>query len=224
MENILLWGSKSQAKIIENMVNEIYPNIQLNEMFDPLNKKPAYKTNLSFSNTSEELKKIIEKVSHFIICIGNEYGYARHEISEVLKNYNLLPTSIVSENAFVDKTAIVGEGLQMMPGSVVQKFVNFGNQCIFNTNSSIDHDCIIGNGVHIMPGATICGRVNIKDFSTIGSNSTILPDITIGEGSFIGAGSVISKNVLPYSVIVGTPGKYIRKNRLIYNNDIFRAM
>ena len=67
-----------------------------------------------------------------------------------------------------------------------------------------------------MPSATLAGRVNVKDYVTIGSNATILPDINIGEGSFIGAGSVILKDVKPYSVMVGNPGKFLKMNNLIF--------
>ena len=35
--------------------------------------------------------------------------------------------------------------------------------------------------------------------------------ITIGRGSVIGAGTIVTKSVPPYSVVVGNPGKVIRK-------------
>lgn len=35
--------------------------------------------------------------------------------------------------------------------------------------------------------------------------------ISIGDGSVIGAGSIITKDVEPYSIVVGVPGKEIRK-------------
>ena len=61
-----------------------------------------------------------------------------------------------------------------------------------------------------MSGACIAGRCTIGDYVTIGTNATILPDIHIEEGSYIGAGSVVTRNVKKNSVIVGTPGKYLK--------------
>jgi len=220
MKSILLWGSGSQARVIESMIKEQCPTYKVKNIFDPLNDFPSFKTETLFSNKSNDLMDIILNVSHFVICIGSS-GYARFKIDQELKKQNLLSLSIISDNALIDKTVCAGEGAQAMPGAIIHKFVSFGDQCIFNTNSTVDHECEVGNGVHIMPGAIVAGRVKIKDFSTIGSNATILPDITIGEGSVVGAGSVIVEDVLPYSIMVGVPGKYQKKNKLIYNNNIF---
>lgn len=45
----------------------------------------------------------------------------------------------------------------------------------------------------------------IEDDCWIGSNVVILPGVTIGQGSTIGAGSVVTKDIPPFSVAVGTP-------------------
>lgn len=47
----------------------------------------------------------------------------------------------------------------------------------------------------------------VKKGATIGANATILCGITIGEYALIGAGSVVTKNISPYALIIGVPGK-----------------
>lgn len=42
----------------------------------------------------------------------------------------------------------------------------------------------------------------------------ILSGICIGKGSVVGAGSVVTKDIPPYSVVVGNPAQIIKK-RLI---------
>ncbi len=54
------------------------------------------------------------------------------------------------------------------------------------------------------------GPVKIGDKVWIGEKVTILPGVTIGECSIIGAGSVVTKDVPPYSVVVGNPAKVIK--------------
>ena len=49
----------------------------------------------------------------------------------------------------------------------------------------------------------------IKKGATIGANATIICGISIGEYAFIGAGSVVTKEVLPYALVVGNPSKQI---------------
>jgi phosphonate metabolism protein (transferase hexapeptide repeat family) len=44
----------------------------------------------------------------------------------------------------------------------------------------------------------------------IGHGATILAGVTIGTGAVIGAGAVVSKDVPPYAVVVGVPGRVIK--------------
>lgn len=45
--------------------------------------------------------------------------------------------------------------------------------------------------------------INVGNDVFIGSNTVLFRDITIGDGAFIGAFSVVTKNIPPYSVVVG---------------------
>ncbi len=46
--------------------------------------------------------------------------------------------------------------------------------------------------------------VIIEDDVWIGQNAIILKGVRIGEGSVIGAGSIVTKNVPPYTIHIGT--------------------
>jgi UDP-2-acetamido-3-amino-2,3-dideoxy-glucuronate N-acetyltransferase len=45
--------------------------------------------------------------------------------------------------------------------------------------------------------------------ASIGANSTIICGNNIGSYALIGAGSVVTKNVLPYALVIGNPAKQI---------------
>lgn len=45
----------------------------------------------------------------------------------------------------------------------------------------------------------------------IGQNSTILPGVHIGDGAIIGLNSVVTRDVLPYTIVAGNPAKAVRK-------------
>jgi acetyltransferase-like isoleucine patch superfamily enzyme len=55
------------------------------------------------------------------------------------------------------------------------------------------------------------GHVTLGRFVIIGANSVVLAGITIGEGATVGAGSVVTKDLEPWTVNVGTPAKPIKK-------------
>lgn len=58
--------------------------------------------------------------------------------------------------------------------------------------SPFEKECVIGNDVWI------------------GCNSTILRGVTIGDGAVIGANSLVTKDVPPYAIVVGSPAKIIK--------------
>ena len=47
----------------------------------------------------------------------------------------------------------------------------------------------------------------VKKGSTIGANSTIICGVTLGEYCFIGAGAVVTRDVAPYALVKGNPGR-----------------
>ena len=50
----------------------------------------------------------------------------------------------------------------------------------------------------------------IQDDVWIGQGSLVLAGVNIGVGAVVGAGAVVTKNVDPYSVVVGVPAKHIK--------------
>ena len=81
----------------------------------------------------------------------------------------------------------------------------------------------IGPGVFITLGShsvedmkTYPGDVVIGEMCWIGANVTILPGVTIGDGCVIGACSLINKDIPPYSIVAGVPGKVLKKREVVY--------
>lgn len=58
-------------------------------------------------------------------------------------------------------------------------------------------------------GVTRKGIV-IEDDCWLGHGVTVLDGVTIGKGSVIGAGAVVTKDIPPFSVAVGTPARVIK--------------
>lgn len=94
----------------------------------------------------------------------------------------------------------VGAGLKLFHGQglVVHERVEIGTDVVLR------HGTTIGAKAENQRVPRIGSRVDI------GSNSVILGDIHLGDGCVIGAGSVVTKSVLPNSVVAGNPAKEIR--------------
>jgi sugar O-acyltransferase (sialic acid O-acetyltransferase NeuD family) len=140
----------------------------------------------------------------WVIGIGNNKNRKR-VAEEVLKDKEFI--TVVSPTSICDDSIIIGEGCQLMAGSVIQVDTVIGNHCIINTAASVDHDCIIASYVHIAPNVTLCGGVEVGECSFIGAGSVILPYIKIGNNCTIGAGSVVTKDIPDNSIAYGNPSK-----------------
>ena len=60
-------------------------------------------------------------------------------------------------------------------------------------------------------GISTKGGIRIEDDVWIGTHAVILDGVTIGAGSVIGAGAVVTKDVPPFSIVTGVPGKVVGK-------------
>ena len=97
--------------------------------------------------------------------------------------------------------------------------IKIGNKCRLEQGINIiinkEGGLKIGNNTLISTNVTInsgVANISIGNNVMIGANVTILKGVTIGEGAIIGAGSVVTKDISPYSINVGSPCKYL-KNR-----------
>ena len=222
VNNIFLWGSKSYALLINEIIKNYKKNLNFNYLkknnknlkiktvFDPYAQKSKYKLQGSFFCNVKNFKLNVKKCKSFIVCIGGNYGKARYRTSLFLEKQGLDPLTLINKHSIIMDRTLIGKGVVAMPNSYVNHYTEIGDYSILNSSANIEHECKIGKGSHVMSGASIGGRCIIGDFTTIGTNATILPDIKIEEGSFIGAGAVVTKNVKKNSVIVGVPGKHIK--------------
>lgn len=95
--------------------------------------------------------------------------------------------------------------------------IEIGNGVLMGRNvyiSDNDHGCSSGDEIDIPPIERKLyskGPVIIGNNVWIGRNVTITSGVSIGEGAIIGANSVVTHDVLAYSIVAGCPAKIIRR-------------
>jgi UDP-N-acetylglucosamine acyltransferase len=77
-----------------------------------------------------------------------------------------------------------------------------GNDNFFLSYSHVGHDSQVGNGTLFVNGATLAGHVTVQDFVTVGAFSPVHQFCRLGKCAYIGACTVITQDVLPFSLIV----------------------
>jgi UDP-N-acetylglucosamine acyltransferase len=77
-----------------------------------------------------------------------------------------------------------------------------GSDNLFMASSHVAHDCVVGSHTIFANGATLAGHVTVEDFCTIGAFSPVHQFCRIGRYAYIGASTVITQDVLPFSLVV----------------------
>ena len=69
------------------------------------------------------------------------------------------------------------------------------------------------------PAFDIFGKVVIEDWVYVGAYAQIMPGVTIGEGALVAAGSIVTKSVVPHTVVAGNPARYICTTEEFYEKN-----
>ena len=135
----------------------------------------------------------------------------------------------------VMSTAIIGNNVSIGQNCFIGENVVIGNNVKIQNNVSLYEGLIVEDDVFIGPSAVFTNvkkprsefptnksydKTTIKQGATIGANSTIVCGVTLGEYSFIGSGAVVTKDIPPYSLVVGNPGRIVGKVDKLGNKKV----
>lgn len=148
------------------------------------------------------------------VCLVNGMGSVerpirRKELFERFQSAGYSFCRVVHPSAVVGREVVLGEGVQIMAGAVVQAGACLGQNVIVNTNASVDHDCIIGAHAHVAPGATLSGQVEVGECTHIGTGASVVQGIRIGKGVFVRAGALVIRDVEEGRDVAGVPCREI---------------
>jgi UDP-2-acetamido-3-amino-2,3-dideoxy-glucuronate N-acetyltransferase len=119
---------------------------------------------------------------------------------------------------------ILGEKCNIGQNVVISPEVVLGNNVKVQNNVSIYTGVICEDDVFLGPSMVFTNVLNprsgvnrrdqysktiVKKGASIGANATIVCGNNIGEFAFIGAGSVVTKEILPFAIVVGNPARQI---------------
>lgn len=112
----------------------------------------------------------------------------------------------------ISKDLIAGEYSYIGPGANICPNVIMGNYVTLAPEVSIlggDHRYDIPGRPVIFSGRPVTPSTVIEDDVWIGNRVAIMAGVTIGRGAVVAAGAVVTKDVLPYSIVGGIPARRI---------------
>lgn len=152
------------------------------------------------------------------------------------KNYFVHETAVVDEGAQIGAGTKIWHFSHIMSGCIIGENCNIGQNVVVSPEVVLGRNVKVQNNVSIYTGV-ICeddvflgpsmvftnvvnprsavnrrgqyARTVVKKGATIGANATIVCGHDIGEYAFVGAGAVVTREVLPYALVVGNPARQI---------------
>lgn len=79
---------------------------------------------------------------------------------------------------------------------------SIGDDNLLQAYAHVAHDCHLGSHTIMGHGATLGGHVSVEDYASVGAQSGVHQFCRIGAHCYIGGYSVITQDVLPYSLVV----------------------
>lgn len=159
---------------------------------------------LPYRPDTEELSRISTKAHR----LSRDYNQTADEDKEVRK-------AIIDELFPNHETGVYLQGpIEVDYG----KFTKLGKNFYANFNLTILDTCpvTIGDNVMCGPNTSLVTPLHpllpeLGDNCWLASNVTVCPGVTIGKNCVIGAGSVVTKNIPDNSLVLGVPGRVVRK-------------
>lgn len=124
--------------------------------------------------------------------------------------------SLIREHTHMGREGVVGSG------TIIENGVRLGDHVILQSGVFLPAGTLVGNRVFVGPRAVFTndryplrrreqylveGPV-LEDDVSVGANVTLLPGVQIGRGAMVAAGSVVTKDVPPWTLAVGSPARF----------------
>ena len=148
--------------------------------------------------------------------------YFAHESAVIDTNCKIGTGTKIWHFSHIMSGATIGKDCNIGQNVVISPEVVLGDRCKVQNNVSIYTGVTCEDEVFLGPSMVFTNIINprsaiirkdqyaktiVRKGASIGANATIVCGFEIGEYAFIGAGAVVTKEVLPYALVVGNPAR-----------------
>jgi UDP-2-acetamido-3-amino-2,3-dideoxy-glucuronate N-acetyltransferase len=127
--------------------------------------------------------------------------------------------------AHVLKGAVIGADCNICDHCYIDEDVVIGDRVTIKGQLAIIDGMRVEDDVFIGPNVTFtndryprsrhaswhCETMVIGRGASIGAGAVFVPGVSVGEGAMVGAGAVVTRDVPPFTVVVGNPARVIRE-------------
>ena len=209
---VLVIGAGGHASVIIDILMQVNCKILGIVSKDRPNVNGIFK-NLQWFKDDNDVFEFNKEEILLVNAIGSIPGNnLRVEIYNKFKKKGYKFMTIISPSSIISGYVQLSQGVQILPGAIVNTNATILDNTIINSGAIIEHDCIIGKHNHIAPGAKLSGSIVTGDFVHIGTGASLAQCISVSKNSVIGCGVSIVKDVGTDTLVV--PAKNLVKLRV----------
>lgn len=122
---------------------------------------------------------------------------------QIREHANVGEACIISKDVYIDHAVKIGNRCKIQNSVSVYNGVEIQDDVFVGPNVSFTNDRVpraFTSGWKVTPTLVSTG-------ASIGANATIVCGVTIGEYAMVAAGSVVTKDVPPYTLVMGNPAR-----------------
>jgi len=127
--------------------------------------------------------------------------------------------SFVRERARVGAASVIGRGSVVDPGVVIGARVRVQTNVYLTQASVVEDDVFVGPCACTTNDDTMSRHgpeyelrgATLRRACRIGGGAVLVPGVEVGEEAFVGAGAVVTRDVPPRSLVVGSPARELRR-------------
>ena len=144
--------------------------------------------------------------------IGN--GTRIWAFTHVMRDVSIGENCNVGEHCFLETGATVGNNVTVKNGNMIWDGVTledgtFVGPGVFFTNDLYPRSPRLPQARARYQGIGWRVPTLVKHGASIGAGAVLVAGITVGSFAMVGAGAVVTKDILPHALVVGTPARVI---------------
>ena len=150
-------------------------------------------------------------------------GVSIHETAEVNKSAKIGKGTFIWNQAQIRENVIIGNNCVISKNVYIDLDVTIGNNVKIQNNVSLYKGLTVEDDIFIGPHVVFTNDLYPRAFNkdwkiintilkkgcSLGANATIIAGNVIGSYSMVAAGAVVTKNVVPFSLVVGNPARVV---------------
>lgn len=130
--------------------------------------------------------------------------------SKIWHFVHVLSDTTIGSNVVLGQNVMAGPNVRIGDNCKIQNNVSLYEGVELEADVFCGPSCVFTNVIN--PRAAVSRKSEfrktlVRRGATIGANATIVCGITIGEFAFIAAGAVVTRDVAPHALMVGTPAR-----------------